>query len=158
MLELKSQSGILGTLGNSGLMSQHRKNSVSGKVISKKWFVRIGCLTAYSRVRQREPLPENLVRHSFIIKGKVGREKKTTFILILRYPSNFHHQLLLQDGQRVFLSLHGQAKTVMALWKNYFRSRYKRVFTLKCHLCINGCFLSVQRACPRSHELSELTR
>ena len=118
-------------------MSQHRKNSVRGKVIGKKWFVRIGCLKAYNRVGQREPLPENLVRYSFIIKGKVGREKKTTFILTLRHTSSFH--------QRVFLSLHGQAKTVMALWKNYFRSRYKRVFSLKCDLCINSCFFYVSR-------------
>ena len=69
------------------------------------------------------PIPENLVRYSFIIKGKVGKEKKTTFILILKHTSNIHHQLLLWDGQRVFLSLNGQAKTVMALWKNYFRSQ-----------------------------------
>ena len=49
-------------------------------------------------------------------KGKVRRRERPPLPL-----SQLSHQLLLQAGQGVFLSLLGQARTAMALWKNYFR-------------------------------------
>ena len=76
------------------LLSQHRKNSVRGKVIESD--IQIGCLVRLISRQARERHPENLVGYSFI-KGKAGRGK--------RPPSSsfFHHQPLLQVGQRSFL-------------------------------------------------------
>ena len=52
-------------------------------------------------------------------------------------------------GSGIFSILCGQLWTVMALWKYCLKSQYnERVFTLKCHLAINYCFLCVQRAYP----------
>ena len=75
-------------------------------------------------------MPENLVGHSFIVKGKGGRGKRPL-------PSSFlsrRHTSIISScsrlGRGVFLSLHGQARTVMALWKNYFRSQYNEGLSL----------------------------
>ena len=93
------------------------------------------------------PHPENLVGYSLIIKGKVGRGKRP-------FSSSFlsrRHACIISSSSRlgrgVFLSLHGQARTV----KKYLRSQYNE------HLSVSYCFLCVQRACPRDHELTELT-
>ena len=69
---------------------------------------------------------KNLVGYSFIIKGKMGRGK--------RLPSSSflsrHHTFIISSSSRlgrgVFLSLHGQAGTVMVQWKNYFRFQYNK--------------------------------
>ena len=93
------------------------------------------------------PHPENLVGYSFINKGKVGRGKRS---LSSSFLSRCHASIISSFsrlGRGVILSLHGQARTV----KNYFRYLYNE------HLSINYCFLCVQRACPRGHELTELT-
>ena len=42
-LLVKRTDGVSGTL-RIFFMSQHRKNSVRGKMIDKKWLIRIGCL------------------------------------------------------------------------------------------------------------------
>ena len=52
-------------------ISQHRKNSVRGKVIDKKWFTSIGCLWGLQVGGQEGAAPKNLVGCSFIIKRKV---------------------------------------------------------------------------------------
>ena len=78
------------------------------------------------------PCPENLVGYSFIIKGKVGRRRRRSLSFLSR-----HHACIISSSSRlsrgIFLFLHGQAKPT-----NYY-------------------FLCVQRACPRNHELTELT-
>ena len=51
---------------------QHRKNSVRGKVIDKKWFSSIGCLWGLQVGGQEGAAPKNLVGCSFIIKRTVG--------------------------------------------------------------------------------------
>ena len=76
--------------------------------------------------------PENLLGYSFVIKGKVGRGRRTSVsFLSRRHASIISSTSKLSKG--VFLSLHGQAR-----------------FT-------NYGFLCVQRAYPRDHELTELT-
>ena len=77
------------------------------------------------------PHPENLVGYSFIIKGKVGRGRTPS----MSFWSKPHVSKISSSsrlGRGVFLPLHGQAR-----------------FT-------NCCFLCVQRAYPRDHELTEL--
>ena len=133
-------------------MSQNRKNSARGKVIDKKWFIRIGCFWGVQAGGERLPCPKNLVGYSFIIKGKVGRGKDH----LLPYPwIDFHHWVLLylmarvggEHGNIVFWSLCGRAGTVMTLWKNI---SLRVPFTLKCHISINSCFWCLQRVCPGS--------
>ena len=74
--------------------------------------------------------PENLVGYSFMIKKKVGRGKRPLYSSFLTR----HHASIISSSSRlgwtVFLSLHGQARTVMALWKNYFRSQYSEGLSL----------------------------
>ena len=74
--------------------------------------------------------PENLVGYNFIIKGKVGRGKNppSSSFFSRRQASIISSSCRL--GRGVFLSLHGQARTVMALWKNYFRSQYSEGLSL----------------------------
>ena len=106
--------------------SQCRKNSARGKVIDKKWFIRIGTLWGLQTGKgdKRVLHIENLVGYSFIIKGKAGRGERplsSSFlsrcqVSIIGSPSTL--------GRGVFLSLCGQTRTVMALWKGYFRSQY----------------------------------
>ena len=78
--------------------------------------------------------PENLVGYSFIIKGRVGRGKRPPSSSFL---SRRQASIMSSFSRLGFLSLHGQARTVMTLWKLLF--------------------LCVQRACLRRHKLTELT-
>ena len=146
---MKSLSGISGAFKElQFFMSQHRKNSVGGKVIGKKWFIRIGLLSGLQICKWEGATPQVLVGHSFIIIGKVGRGKRVTFSSLL---SRYHASIISSSsmsGGRVFLSLLGHAGIVMALWKNYFRSWYNEDFSLWHHLSINYC-LCVHRACPK---------
>ena len=85
-------------------MSQHRKNSVKGKVIDKKWFIRIGCLWGLQAGRREMPHPRNLLGYSFIIKGKVGRGRRTSLPFLSRcHASITSSSSRLSRG--VFLSL-----------------------------------------------------
>ena len=74
--------------------------------------------------------PENLVGHSFIIKGKIGRGERPPSSSFL----SRHHASIINSSSRlgggVFVSLGGQARTVMALWKNYFMSQYNEGLSL----------------------------
>ena len=101
-----------------------------GKVIDKKWFIKIGWLWGLQVGGQQGAALENLVGYSFIIKGKVGRKKRqpSSAFLSRRHASIISSSSRLDRG--VFLSLHGQAWTVMALWKNYFRSQYNEGLSL----------------------------
>ena len=68
--------------------------------------------------------PRELSGLQFIIKGKVGRGRRppSSSFLSRRHASIISSSSGL--GRGVFLSLHGQARTVMvALWKNHFRSQ-----------------------------------
>jgi len=71
------------------------------------------------------PCPENLMGYRFMIKGRVGRGKKppSSSFLSRCHASIISSSPRLDKG--VVLSLiHDPARTVMALWKNYFRSQY----------------------------------
>ena len=70
--------------------------------------------------------PENILGYSFIIKGKVGRGRRTS----LSFLSGCHASIItssFRSGRGVFLSLHGQARST------------------------NYSLLCVQRACPRDY-------
>ena len=70
--------------------------------------------------------PENLLGYSFVIKGKVGRGRRTSVsFLSRRHASIISSTSKLSKG--VFLSLHGQARSA------------------------GHCFLRVWRACLRDH-------
>ena len=104
------------------LMSPHRKNLVRGKVMDKKGFIRIGHLWGLQEASKRVPHPENLVGYSFIIKGKVRRGERP---LSSSFLSRCQISIISSSsslGRGVFLSLCCQARMVMALWKNHFRS------------------------------------
>ena len=63
----------------------------------------------------------------FYNQKKSEEGEKTAFFLILKWTSCFIISFSsIRRG--VFLSLHGQARTIMALWKNYFRSKYNELF------------------------------
>ena len=135
--------------------SQCRKNSARGKVIDKKWFIRIGTLWGLQAGEEdkRVLCIEHLVGYSFIIKGKAGRREKPPSSSFL---SRCHVSTISSSsrlGRGVFLPLYGQTKTVMALWKDYFRSQYTQAFHFEespfCKLLLY--FLCVQRACPRGY-------
>ena len=104
-------------------MSQCRKISSRGKMIAKKWFIRIGCLWGlHKRVGKRLP------GYSFIIRREVGRGRRPSLSFLNRHhASNISSSFRL--GRGVFLSLHGQAR-----YTNY-------------------CFSWVQRVCPNNWAL-----
>ena len=107
-------------------MSQQRRSSKSrSKVIDKKWLVRIANCKAYKWVGEGLLCPGNLLGYSLIIIRKVG-ERGTS----LSFLSRHHASIICSSfrlGSRVFLSLHGQARST-----NYW-------------------FLSLQRAHPRDY-------
>ena len=75
-LKLKPLGGALG--GSKELrffMSQHRKSSARGKVIDKKWFIRIARLWGLQASRWVLLCPKYLAGYVFTITGKVGRGK-----------------------------------------------------------------------------------
>ena len=76
--------------------------------------------------------PENLLDYSFIIKGKMRKGRKAS----LSFLSRCHASIISSSSRLsrdVFLFLHCQTRST------------------------NHCFSCVQRACPRDHELTELT-
>ena len=90
-------------------MSQCRKNSARGKVIDNKWFIRIGSLWGLQEGWWEMSCPKNLPSYSFIIRGKVGRGKRTS----LSFLSRCHASIISSSSRlgRVFLSLRGQARS-----------------------------------------------
>ena len=75
-------------------------------------------------------LKQELIGYSVIIKGKEGRGKTPS-------PSSFLNRChtstfcsTSMSGGEVFLSLYGQVRTVMALWKNHFKSQYNEGLSL----------------------------
>ena len=77
-------------------------------MIDKKRFIRTGYLWGLQVGRQEMPRPKNLVGYSFVIKGKVWKER-TSLCFLSR-----HHAPIISSsfrlGRGVFLSLHGQAR------------------------------------------------
>ena len=83
----------------------------------------------FTREWARNATLENLLGYSLIIKGKVGSGRDTLSFLG-RHPASIVSSLF-RLSRGIFLSLHGQARST------------------------NYCFLCVQRACSRDHELTE---
>ena len=99
---------FLGRGGSEGLWYQSslcfsaEKNSVRGKVMGKKWFIRIGCLWVLQMGRWEMPHPGNLLGYRFVIKGKLegwqGELPCLSWVDVM-----LPHQLLLQAEQGSFL-------------------------------------------------------
>ena len=113
-----------GLQGARSFMSQGRKNSARGKVIDKKWFIRRGLLWGLQAGRQA--LPGYLVGYIFILKGREGKGRRPS----LSFLSRCHAFITSSSSRLGFLSLHGQARPVIALWKDYFRSQYNEGLSL----------------------------
>lgn len=64
-------------------MYHHRKNSVRGKVIDKKWLIRIGWLWVLWAGRQEGSIPQEPSRLQFYKQIKSGEGKKITLFFIL---------------------------------------------------------------------------
>ena len=62
--------------------------------VDKKWFIRTGCLWGLQAGRREMLRPENLPDHSFIIKGKVGRGRRTLSFL------SRHHASIISSSSR----------------------------------------------------------
>ena len=76
--------------------------------------------------RQALHCPRVLSGLHFYKKGREGRGRGPSLSFLSR-----HHAFNVSSSSRLgFLSLHGQARTVMALWKNYFRSQYNEGLSL----------------------------
>ena len=73
--------------------------------------------------------------------GKIGKGERQLSPLFL---SRYHACIISSSprlGKEVFLSLYGQARTVMAEMEKLFQVSVQWAsFTLKCHLSINCCF------------------
>ena len=82
-----------------------------------KWFIRIGWLWGFQVGEQGSATHWNSVGYSFIIKGKIGRRKRPPSSSF----SSRHQASIISSsstsGRGVFLSLHGQARTIMVQWK-----------------------------------------
>ena len=103
--------GLRRSPGTQFFKSRHRKNSVRGKVI------RIGACEVYKWVGER-------VGYGLITKGKVGmgRRSSLSFLSSRCHASIFSFSSRL--GRRVFLSLHGPARSI-----NCFHVCRQRVLT-----------------------------
>ena len=88
------------------------KNSMRGKVIDKKWFIRIGCLWGLQAGRREMPHPRNLLGYSFIIKGKVGRGRRTSLPFLSRCHASITSSSSTLD-KGVFLCLHGRVHKLL---------------------------------------------
>ena len=64
-------------------MSQHRKSSVRGKMMDKKWFIRIGCLWGLQVGERGGAMPWELSGLQLYDQRKSGEREETTFFLIL---------------------------------------------------------------------------
>ena len=86
----------------SSLCFSAEKNSARGKVMGKKWFIRIGCLWVLQMGRWEMPHPGNLLGYRFVIKGKLegwqGELPCLSWVDVM-----LPHQLLLQAEQGSFL-------------------------------------------------------
>lgn len=96
-------------------MFQGRKNSTRGKVVDKKWFIRIGCLWGLQAIGQEGATLRTF--YNFITKGKLGkggRPPSSSFWTCVKFPWPLSppHQ-----AGGVFVSCRGQAKTVTVLFK-----------------------------------------
>ena len=90
-------------------MSQCRKNSVRGKVIDKKWFIRLGTLVKLIGRRARGCHLENLLGSSFIEEKWGGGKRPSLSFLNGRHTSIISSSSRL--GRGVFLSLPGKARS-----------------------------------------------
>lgn len=96
-------------------MFQGRKNSTRGKVVHKKWFIRIGCLWGLQATGQEGATLRTF--YNFVTKGKLGkggRPPSSSFWTCVKFPWPLSppHQ-----AGGVFVSCRGQAKTVTVLFK-----------------------------------------
>ena len=118
-------------------MSQHRKNSARGKVIAKKWFIRIWCLWSLQAGGGEGASLWELSGLQFYNQRKSGEGGKTSFFFIL----SRHHASIIsssfRSGRGVFLSLYSQARTVAII----AGLRTMNTFPL----------IIMQRAYPRGH-------
>ena len=107
-----------------------RKNSVRGK--------RIGCLEGLW-AGERVPGPENLVGYRFMMKGKWGgKPPSCPFLALPSAPP--------PGWAGEFSCPHSQARTIVALWKGYFRPHAVRAF----HLEMPSFHDSLFSVCPES--------
>ena len=124
-------------------MSLHRKSSARGKVVDKKWFIRIRRLWGWQADKQEGAMPWELSGPQFYKQRKSGEEENTFFFLILQ-EKRFHHQLLLHVGEGSFLlPMWSSQDSRGTLQKLFQASVWWRSFTLKYHFSISAC------SCPR---------
>ena len=91
--------------------------------------------------RAKEALnPENLVGHSFIIKGKVGRGRKSAFIISSSST----------PGKEVFLSLHGHIRNIEVQWK--WAKRWSHILNVVNHLSFQYNTFSLYFCFQRAEE------
>lgn len=76
-------------------MSQCWKNSASGKVMDKKWFIQIGGLWSLQADRQKGATPKNLVDYSFSSKEKWGVRRR----LSLPFFGRCHASIIISSSR-----------------------------------------------------------
>ena len=77
-------------------MSQHWKNSARGKVIDKKWFIRIGCLWGLQESRREGAAPWVLSGLYFYNQRNGGRERRPSLSFLSR-----HHASIISSSSRL---------------------------------------------------------
>ena len=105
---VKPLGGVSGW-GCPSFMCQHRKNSVRGKAIDKKWFIRIEHLWGLQAGRREGAVPWELHGLPVYNHRERGEEEKTTFSFLNRLRVSVLSSSS-RLGRRVFL--HSQARTV----------------------------------------------
>ena len=112
-LRLKWFGGISGGFRELwSLMSQHRKNPARGRVVGKKWLMRIGCLWGLQMGQQEGAMCQELSGLWFYNHRRSGKELKDHLL-----PHSWVDTLLPLSAPppgwagEFFLSLHGQAGT-----------------------------------------------
>ena len=66
------------------------QNSVRGKVIAKRWFIRITCLWGLQAGRQGGAMPQDLTGLEFYNQRKNERGRRTSLSFLSRPQSTFH--------------------------------------------------------------------
>ena len=142
-VHMKPLGGVLGASEELWfLKSQRRKNSVRGKVIDKKWFIRMGRLWGLPAGRWEGAIPRELSGLQFYNQRKVGRGKRPLSASFLSRHQTSIISFSSRVGRGVFSCLHGQASRDCpgTMEKLFQVSVQWESFTLKCHLSINYCF------------------
>ena len=116
-------------------MSQHRKDFIK-RQSDKKWFVRIGHLWGLQVGGQGGAVPWKLTGLQFIIKGKMGRGRRTSLTFLSRRPV-----FIISSSSRLSTGVFPSASSWVHKWLFFMCAESMSSGSLNCWAHWAGCGL-----------------